>query len=335
MKLHPVWIAAALVLPLCTAGFAPADEVRFAPSAGLKLKKEFASTGKQTLDSMRMSINGEEREIPEARGSFTSENTSAYEFVDEYVKVDGARVLELVRTFAELGDATTRTQSAGPAGEETTELAGSSELEGKSVRFTWDAEAEEYVKSWVGESGSDALLEDLQLDCDATGLLPTGSVSTGDTWEVPVDALRLFMEPGGDLQVLDETDDEASRAQQQQLRDALEGKAEAEYKGMVEEGGRKLARIHVTGKLSAAADYERDEENGSQQSVSVELEFTADLLWNAAAGHLESAESKVELVFEITTTRDLEGPNGESATFVQFVELKGSGEDTVRFSAAD
>lgn len=335
MKLHPVWIAAALVLPLCTAGFAPADELRFAPSAGLKLEKVFTSTSKQTLEAMKMTINGEEHEVPDARGGYNYESSSGYEFTDEYVKVEGARVLELVRTFDELGDQSTRTQRGRTGEEETEELAGASELEGKSVRFTWDAEAEEYVASWAGEGASDELLEDLELDCDASGLLPSGPVAAGDTWEVSVEALQLFMEPGGELHVLDENDSEETQARQAELRDSVEGEAEAEYKGLVEEGGRKLARIEVKAKLSASADYERDEATGQQQSVSAEIEYAIELLWDATAGRLESAESKGELVFEITTTREGEGPDGSSFSVVQTVVLKGTSEDVARFGAAE
>jgi hypothetical protein len=336
MKLHPVWFAAALVLPLCTAGFAPADELRFAPAAGLKLSKEITSTQEQTPTSMRVTVNGEEQQMP---GDFKAPTTTMEErlvFTDEYVRMEGSRVLELVRHFEELGDTTSSARMGANGEAEPMEIEGTSELEGHSVRFAWDADAEAHVLSWVGEGADDELLEGLELDADGVGLLPEGAVAVGETWNVPLEAFKRLMEPGGDLRVVDESDDEHALARQTQLRDNLDGEVQAEYKGLSEEGGRKLARIALSAKLTTNSDQERDLNGASmQESAAAQMTYEGELLWDAAAGHLVSVKLEGELAVEVQISMNRPMPDGSTAEIVQTLEIEITTAHQAEYSKAD
>jgi hypothetical protein len=335
MKRNTAWIAAALALPLCGAAHFPADELRFKPAEGLKLRKLhlFESTGE--LDSVHLFFEGDEHEIPaDERGDMRFEQSMKLAFTDEYVRVEGAAVRELVRRFDELEQSSITTEDG-----EATTLAAASELEERSVRFTWDAELGAHVASWVEEGAAAELLSGLRFDCDASGLLPREPVALDAVWEIPVEEFRYALDPGGDLQLLDEQDDERSRALDRALSAGLEGEVRATYRGLREEDGRTLAVIAIEAELSARVERDAEEEVDEGESLkeifAVEHECAGELLWDPAAGHLVSLELASEMLFTDRTSGRIESESGGAVDFGQVVRVRASATQRSSFAKVD
>jgi hypothetical protein len=334
MKLVPI------ALPLALVPLFLADEIAFRPASGSSVSKELAIDVELGLDEVSMSMNGQELP-PEMLGQAADQKllvNLVMEVTEKYVSAKEGRPIELLRTFDDLS---ANLEFGGES--ETTE--GADELKGKTVRFAWNDDEKRYDKSWHESTGDDEDLESLSEDMDLRVLLPTKSVSEGDTWEAAgVDLAPLFM-PGGFANGGEE-DDEESAAIEEEVVAQLESfvkefKVTCKYAGMREDGDVKAAEITFVfegaPKLDMGAIIERvaaaqGDAPEADVSAIVGASFKGEgtLLWNTAAGHVHAFEMQSALELDVDISADV---NEEGQAFKVEIGAAASGQVTWKMSA--
>jgi hypothetical protein len=312
------------------------DTLAFHPAAGSALTKGFVTESEFSLDSISAVVDGQD--LSQVIGQFEVSMTSSatYEVTDIYKAVAEGRPLELLRTFETLASSATFSMTQAP---EMPEITSSSELEGKTVAFRWNAEKGEYERSFHESTGDEKLLEDLDEDMDLRFLLPDGEVEADGTWNIELEELLALLMPGGNLQLMPEG--EAMDPEGMEMfagvmdsfgstfGEMLEGQCVCTYKGAREEGGAKLGEIElaieVTGTLDlrelmnqlietamseAPTDVEVDFDIGTAD-LSVDYEGTGTFLWNLEAGRLHSFSLDGEVGFGVKLAASIEAM-GES-----------------------
>ena len=152
-----------LPLPFLTLAEVPSLTVE----EGTKVTKTYGQTLLLEIESLTITFNGEDQS-PGESPEVTIKDEQSVVFVDEYVKVDEGRVLELVRTFESLSSVGTQS-GPGPDGEVAEDVReGESELTDTSVRFRWDGDEEEYVVTWADDDDADPseLFDGLEVEAD-------------------------------------------------------------------------------------------------------------------------------------------------------------------------
>lgn len=308
--LHRVlWVASVLVV---SAGSGRREELAFAVPAATVLERTLENGFTLELESTTLSMDGEEVP-PEALGEFGVhiEHVERYRITDTFEAVEGGRPTRLLRAFDELGgQETMRATTDGE--EETTSSEYESELEGKTVRFAWNGDAERFDVSFApGSEGDGALLEGLEEDMDLRRFLPEGPADEGDSWAVDAQAFQAVLEPGGDLD-LQEPDEERkpSSEHDEALRENLAGKVSATFAGVVEEEGQRFARIELVLEVGTFVEEELPAEDlpeaGSGTSRSeIEFHLAGELTWDLAHGHARALELAGE--YQVSSTHDLRG----------------------------
>ena len=200
-----------------------------------------------------------------------------------------------------------------PDGGQEKDITSSSELEGKTVLFSWDDDEGEFTTAYHESEGDEELLEGLTEDMDFRALLPEGDVSVGDTWEIDPKALVSVLFPGGNTGLV--PDDEGGAEEMmpgmdgmganmgEMLGDLLEGEASAEYTGTEEVDGVTVAVISFTISIASSNDMtEIVEESMSEMpddgpeisvnyvDVEIEMEGEGTLQWDLAANRAHSYE---------------------------------------------
>jgi hypothetical protein len=331
-----------------TLAFAPkADTIQFAPSDGTTVTKTFTNVMKFGLDDMSMLMNGEDSPMT-PQMEMDMEMTSIITVSDEYVSVSDGRPTELSRTFDTITqemDIAVSVEMMGETQDEDMGGSGSSELEGKTVVFSWDDEAEEFDISFADDEGDEELLANLIEDMDLRVLLPDGEVSEGDAWDIPLPGLVDILAPGGDLKLDIEMEgqemgmgpDPAMMANMREmLADMLEGEATATYVGTRDIDGTTVAVIELEIEIDTARDMsELIEEMMEQQGVEgmemnidrVDVEFaletSGELLWNVGAGHVHSLslEGEVAVAMDMEMGMDM---GGQELSFEMSMEMSGT-----------
>ncbi len=312
------------------------EEIRFSPEAGAAFTVSYTNEVTMTLEdqSMMMVFNGEEHE--QETPDVDVELSQSFEavFSDEVLSFEDGRVTKLRRTFNEVGQ--TRAQSAeGPDGSNSSDDSGSTELEGTSVVFTWDAEEESYtVAFWEDEDGDEDLLEELEYDIYFEGLLPESAVSVGDTWEAEIRALDLINDPSGDLQLdweneADEDDDDDDVSQQ--YEDNLEGTIECKLNEVIAEDGVRIALIGITVEAGTSSEKSQDVDNEGVsgtigEDIEITFEFEGVLRWDLGAGHATELELGGDITYTVTSSQDL---SRDDETFQMDVVQSFAGTNTI------
>lgn len=351
MKHQTTFLATALVaLPL--AAFRPAAEkISFAPAEGATVTKTFTNTMSFGLDDMSMLMNGEENPMmPEIEMEMDVVQT--VKVTDEYPKMGEGRPQVVKRTFDEISsemnmdmtvEAMGQTQEESPTG------SGSSDLEGETVTFTWDAEAGEYKVAFAEEAGDEELLANLVEDMDLRGLLPSGEVSVGDSWDIPLINLVDLLAPGGDLKVDMEMDGEDMGGPPPEMMsnvremfgDMLDGEARATFKEMREIEGARMAVIDLDVTVDTARDMSEfiEELMGEEMPEGMEftldrvdvefaLEATGEMLWNLGGGHVHSLAMEGDSAVAIDMEMGMDF-GGQSMTMEMNMEMSGTMKTTV------
>lgn len=288
---------------------------------GTKVTKRFTNELHLELDEITFSIDGEEQDTGAELPEVVIDDAGEIVFVDEYVSVEGGRATELVRTFETLTDESSQSAPGPPDGEIVEQVrVGSSDLEGESVRFTWDGDADEYDVAFADEdSDADAeLLEDLDADGDFRFLLPEEDVEVGDAWELDAVLFDKLFAPGGDLKILDEDDDrDEDREFSDQFRDNLSGDVTVTL-ASIEDG---VATLEI--ECEVETSVERDDlpegapaELEFMQAYVFSFEAEGELLWDMSAGHASSLEMEGDVELQVTTTQQMQGPEVESTQFM-------------------
>lgn len=313
------YILPVLVAPALMAFGTRGAEVSYHPEKGSTVSKTFEMQSEIALDEFTIAQNGQEMDpsmIGEMEVNVTTTVTIAV--TDEYVAVErGARPTKLTRTYDTLSTKSTYAGSNPMVGDMSQEMDGASELEGLRVTFTWDDDAGEYIAEFAEDSdGDQALLEDLTEDLDLRDFLPSSEVSEGDTWEVDPAELREIFVPGGavkiEMDVPDEMDMSGAQPSPSEFMGDFDGEVTAEFVGLREEGGVKVAVIAIEAEVSTAKDMTSfaEEMMGGMEGVDMtvesmdmewEFEGKGELLWNVERGVVYSFDMSGEISQTIDT----------------------------------
>ena len=344
---HPIALTvAALALPALIAAALPADKVEFHPADGLSVTRTYSQKTELSLDDLDMTVNGQPPPmVPEMEMDMTMNQHVVVS--DEIASMSDGRPAKLVRSYDELSQQSDfKVEMQGmPGGNQERSVKAESELQGKKVAFTWDADSNSYKTAFEGE-GDAALLEGLEQDMDLTVLLPTTEVAKGDTWQIDVKRLRTLLAYGGSLKLkptegaegpgempgMDNMTDFSSV-----FGELLEGEAKGEYRGTREVDGVTCQVVHVKLDINASADISdkvqeamKDMPNEQIQAMKfermdleMELDGEGDLYWDPAKGVAHS--------FELTGTTNLNMDMGmtlsmgeQSMNLEQSLKLSGS-----------
>ena len=305
-----------LAAPVLLALTLPVDEVAFGPEAGSSVTRVYTSNNQFSLDEMEMSMNGQPMPM-DLEMSMDMSMDLTIEVTDTFVAVSDGRPDKLQRTYDALGTEAhfSMEMSMMPDGGQDKNISSSSDLEGKTVLFTWDDEEGEYGVEYHESEGDEELLEGLTEDMDFRALLPEGGVSVGDTWEIDPKALISVLFPGGNTGLVPEEEGGSEEMMpgmdgmganiSDMLGDLLEGEASAEYMGTEDVDGTTVAVIHFTISIASSNDMTEiveesmgDLPEGSPEisinyvDVEIEMEGEGTLQWDLAANRMHSYESQ-------------------------------------------
>jgi len=356
MKNKILLLVPLLAAPALYAFAAAPSKVAFQPPEGSTAVKTFENVVELTLDNMDMMMNGEPSPMmPEMDMSITM--TSTVTVTDEYVKVRDNAPATLRRTFDELGNnvsVSMEIEMMGQSQSNDQDIEAASELEGKTVVFTWDEDEDGYVKSFDPEEDDSELLEDLWEDMDLRALLPKDDVSEGDEWEIDIKGLATILAPGGNLAMVpEEMDAEAMMSggagmggsMSDFISELLDGEATGKFLGMREVDGMKLGAIKITVDVSSSNDMtekvlemmeDLDMEGAPPMDFDhIDVEFTlegeGELLWDMEAGRAHSFElsGPTTMTYDVGISMEMEGMG--AMTIEQMMEMSGTLNMSVSF----
>jgi len=316
LRRYRSWLAA----PVLIAFAVPADDLGFHPKSDHEIKKDLKIDLELKTEKIEISVNGES--TPPDEMGFDEDPTKVALRVtatDKYVQAKDGRPTDLLRTF----DSLRLSYETGDKKEDAPKF---DALEGKTVRFKWNADTEAYEKSLKDGKGEDALLEPLSEDMDVRLLLPPKKVSEGDSWDVPGQKLMPLFLPGGLPGPLGTSDDkeelqtvlEELRSAFSKLQDDL--KIQCKYRGSKEDGGAKVAEIEFRFSTTGKADISHlietlisMEEDGihpdAEANADVELSGDGVLLWDLSDGrvHALTMDTEAGIDLDVKTRFAIEG----------------------------
>jgi hypothetical protein len=320
--------------------------ISFAPAEGQTVVRKFTGGAQLALDDMQITINGQPSPMP-MEMEMDMDMTTEFEVTDKFVSLASGRPLELLRTYDELAlsGSFAIEMEMMPGGGQETDMTATSELEGKSVAFTWDEDSEEYDAAWHESEGDDELLENLSEDMDLRVLLPPTSVEEGATWDIDVAKLTDVLALGGDMGLEPEIEDEAQSlpgmggmggGMGDMLGESIEGTATGEFKGLQELDGVHVAAIAVKIDVEGSNDMteqvnEQMEKMGDQvgemsvEYADVELDLQAEgtLYWNMDTHHAHSFELGGTMHMVMDTAMKV-SQGGQELRIEQMLEMSGT-----------
>ncbi|HTF89521.1 MAG TPA: hypothetical protein VK843_14000 [Planctomycetota bacterium] len=338
--------SALLVTPLLLALSPRADEISFHPKDGSKLTKQFTITGEIELGDVTLDVAGQD-----VTGELPSDVSAGFEvslkILDDYVKVEGGKPLELLRQFVQFN-------GSYHAMEESESTDDMHDIDTKVVRFKWNEDKQVYDITVADDDTPPEQLRVMGVDMDLRSLLPAKSVSQGDAWDVDGKQLAAALIPGIDLGNLpdletlmeDETDPESVLGleiiksefipQLEKLRDAC--KTTATYTGQREIDGRTLAAIRIKLDVAGSIDMlgfmriamkegaELDEDDYDIEAAALEVTFRGEgeLLWDIEAGIAHGFDFSAKLELAAKLAMSISG-DGETVDVEGEAELLGKG----------
>ena len=321
--------ASLIAVPALVALKPIADSVYFQPEDGSSASKEYTITASFSLGDFSAMVDGQDMsEMIPAEFDLSAE--MAMSVTDQYVSTLDGRMTELIRTFDALSMIWEGPEGSG-------EDEDMDELEGKSVRFAWNEDDEEYEKSFHECEGDEDALDNLAPEMDLQALLPDGDVSEGDTWSVESSSLGSLVIFGTDTSDLDMSKigdgDEIEQLmaseinpQLQALMDSFE--ADCEYMGTREVDGMVLGVIAVrlagegdidlSGLISSLAESQIPPEvevslTIDEAVVTVLMEGEGELLWDVGSGlfHTYDMTAEIEIMADVALSAEAQGQGAD------------------------
>ncbi len=334
-----------LPLPLLLGSNAPATRIAFTVADGTSLTKTFEVKADLNLEDM--TVSGAGGMMPEME--MTMAVSYKVTVSDEYQKVEGGAVRKLKRTFDDIAsevNTSMKMEIMGQSRDQDMNVTAESELESKSITFTWDAEKKEFTLAFEPAGGDEKLLEELRENMDLRALLPDAEVKEGEEWQLDPKELVDVLAPGGNLGLKPKEGAEASGGMgasgmenmADMFGDDVEGKASGKFTGMREVGGTQMAVIKVSIDIKAKTDMtEMIKEQMAKEDLPPELtkmEFDhmdieyalqaeGELLWNVAAGHFHTLELSGTTTFKSDQAMTIE-VQGKSMNLEQSMEFAGT-----------
>jgi len=312
------------------------ERIAFHPAEGAAVTKVFRNTMLYGLEDMQVLMNGEENALM-PKVEMEMETISTVTVTDTYGSVVDGRPGTLVRSYDGIGLEFDMEMSAdgglGGGATESPSGAGSSPLQGREVRFTWDTDEEGYLVDFTDteDTSEEHLLRDLSEDMDVRGLLPRKDLEVGEVYDINLLAMIDVLAPGGDLKLdmnLDGLENPVGPAGDPQMMsnirqmfgDLLDGEATGTLREMREVSNARIAVIDLDVEVDTSNDVsemlldvmeeqvqEGMQYNLDQADVEFGLEATGQLLWNVTAGHVHSLELKGDstMAMEMVLSIDL------------------------------
>lgn len=335
-----------LPLPLLLGSNAPATRIAFTVADGKSIEKTFEVKSSLSLEDMTMggAAGGLQPEMEMTMGV-------AYKVVvtDDYAKVEGGAPKKLKRTFDALESHVTtamKMEIAGQSRNQDGSVDAESELEGKAVAFTWDAEKKEFKRAFDPVGGEEKLLEGLREDMDLRALLPDGEVEEGAEWDLDPKELVDVLAPGGNMSLKpkDAGAEEMGMGSTgmenmaEIFGDDVAGKSKAKFAGMREVDGVQMAVVKITIDMKAKndmtesaqekikeSDLPPEIESMELESVDVEfaLEAEGEMLWNVAGGHFHSLDLSGTTSFKSSQSMSIKAA-GREMNIDQSMEFSGT-----------
>ncbi len=295
-----------VLVPLVLANDWAGDKPTYQPKEGTTLSKRISIQNELELDDMSMELDGQDMSEMAGQMEMSLKVMTELSVTDEYQALSDGRPTKLKRTFDEISSNTHISGSNPMTGAEEKDIPLASDLEGSTVVFSWDEDEATYSAAFDGEEGDEALLEDLEENLDLRGFLPSAEVAEGDSWEIPAEAVKAALAPGGDIKLHPESDTDPmsgmNQFSQNDMIGELDGEFTAVYAGTREEDGPRVAVIKLKIEAKSARDMtdsldgvqdkmKEDLPPGFEMDISAldgEYEFEAEgeLLWNLEAGHV-------------------------------------------------
>jgi len=326
--------------PLALASDWAGDKPSYQPKQGTTLTKRISVDNEVELDDMSLEVDG--RDVSEMAGQveISLKVTMDLAVTDHYEAMEGGRPTKLKRSFDEISSNTHVSGSNPMAGSEEKDIPLKSELEGTTVVFSWDANDSTYHTAFDGQEGDSDLLEELEENLDLRGFLPTSEVAVGDSWEIPAEAVKAALAPGGDIKLRPEGGGAdpmggMNQLSQNDMIGELDGEFTAVYGGTREEDdGTRVAAITLKIEAKSARDMtkhldEIKEEmkgnlpEGLEMDISAldsEYEFEAEgeLLWDLEAGlvHALHLSGEVRMIVDMSMSMKM-GDNEQSMEISQ------------------
>jgi len=305
-------------LPLLLPLLAPTEiKLEYRPDKDKPVTKTFEQHFEAETKSFTLKVGG--REAPPEMTppmELTMEVTGQQEFVDTCDGVADGRPTRLARRFVKAVSEHSSEFAMADQEPEVEKKARESKLTGQTVAFEWDAKAEEYKKSFVGDEGDAELLEKLEEDADLRVLLPSGAVEEGKSWEVDVQKCMDALAPGGSNGIPRDEDDK----DEEDPFDNLEGEAKVTLKEVREVDGRKLAVLIV--EVEAQGSAPMTTKDGMEGELGLKVDLEGEVLWDLAAGRPSSFEVGGTVDFTVTLKQELEA-GGSSHSMEMIFALAG------------
>jgi hypothetical protein len=265
-----ITLAAALLVSLVPAR---ENSLRFAPETGLTLVLTQNFDGNIELVDQTVVVNGETQD---AQGSASFGYKSKYVLHDTYVRVADGRVAVLERRYESIGaDRSVEAPGADMSRHET------SKLVGRTVRFTWNADDEDYDARFTEGSQDRDLLDELRGPVDFAVLLPSSNVEEGATWNVDLSHVSMAFDPFGELHVEAEDEDDRNDTWSKLMERALDepsGRFVMTLAREYSEGGVRFAEMTFVMEAEGSASKESVEEvEGPFGPMDMDQDLTARL----------------------------------------------------------
>jgi hypothetical protein len=336
---HRFDLRALLALPTLLILSAPLDQPRFQPDEGATVTKTFGVEAELALDDFSLLVEGQD--VGSAIGAIEMSLRNVFTIVltDVYGETAGGRPLTVERTFDDL-EATMEAEVSTPGGGESHEGTVESELEGRTVVFTWNEEEGRYDVAFLEEEGNAELLEGLEEDTDLRFLLPEEEVTAGDRWTVDLEGATGLVFPGGNLawsrEESGETEFEVFEGlfedhADELLEKLIAGECECEFKGTRDEDGVPVAEIEVRIEIASTLDISElllevleaiAEEVGEEmpeveiKAADLVLDFEGEglLQWNLESGlpHSFELNGDLDITFDLSVFADMAGESGSA-----------------------
>jgi hypothetical protein len=316
--MHPVrfCISALILLALGAGERGEAERIVLRSEPDTELARAYLEQTSWTLETVEVLMNGSPvlDDVPEV----TVESERRVLVSDEVLAGEQGRTLELRRSYEEIASHSRLRLETDETEIELHVRCGGA-LEGDSVEFEWDAEEEEYARSFGERASADSeLLDGLEAELDLTELLPAQAVEIDDEWEIDAEMLSRLLVPGGELgwrpreytpggmgSIPTPCLFAAAMGNLGDATGALDGEASAKLAEIGEEDGARVARIVVG--LDLESEIDRSErlcsylvaaelsDEGVELAFEIEIEGEAELLWDLDAGRALSLDLEAEL----------------------------------------
>lgn len=356
MNAKHLFVSAALIAPVLAAFALPGEKVRFAPAEGSSATKNFETKMELTLDHMSITMNGQDVPgVPEMDMNLT--HTQKVDVTDEFVAMGEGRPKQLKRHFDALSSDSAmsmKMEMMGQSDSKDHNTEAESELDGKTVLFTWDAEAKEFKKAFDPAEEKPELLKGLEEDMDLRALLPESEVKVGDEWDVDVKSLVSVLAPGGDLAFKPKEGDKEGMgmgmgmnpsmgSMHDYLSELLEGEAKAKLADVREEDGAKLAVIKFTLKIASQKDMtdivqeamKNTELPGGMEveldhmDIDFKMEGEGELVWNLKTNQVSSFNLSGPVHMNMDMAMKISG-QGQNMNMEQALEMSGTNTMSVK-----